>query len=157
MHSGTTRTQRGRDQRAGFTLVEFTVVITILVVLMSFAIPRFRDAVERARAGEALQFLSDVRVAQERFQAAVGQYAGDLSVLELTAPLPKNFSVGSLGVTKQGGKAASWSLTLTRVAQSSAYGPYTVTFTEGGYDARRSSLSMLPEICPIEETQLFLP
>jgi prepilin-type N-terminal cleavage/methylation domain-containing protein len=147
----------GRGAQAGFTLVEFAVVVAILVVVASFAIPRFRDAVERTRAGEAIQFLSDVRIAQERYQAALGRYAEDLSVLELTAPLPRNFKVGQIDVARKDGIPVAWSLTLTRNADTTAYGPYTVTFNERGYDARRSSLSMLPEISPIEETELFLP
>jgi prepilin-type N-terminal cleavage/methylation domain-containing protein len=141
----------------GFTLVEFAVVLAILVVLVSFSVPRFRAAVERTRAAQATQFLSDVRVAQERYQAAVGSYAREIGVLELTAPFPVHFDVGMFAVAGSPGAPQSWSLTLTRKAESTTYGPYTVTYTERGYDAQRSTLSALPEISPVEESELFRP
>ena len=44
------RSKRGQK---GFTLVELAIVIVIIGVLASFGVPRFRDAVERSKAGAA--------------------------------------------------------------------------------------------------------
>ena len=54
-------------KQGGFTLVELAVVIVIIGILAAFAVPRFRDAVERSKAGEAFNYLSAVRSAQERY------------------------------------------------------------------------------------------
>ena len=72
-----------RKNRSGFTLVELSVVIVIIGVLAAFAVPRFLVAVERSKAGEAFNYQSAVRSAQERYQARQGTYADDLAKLDI--------------------------------------------------------------------------
>lgn len=138
----------GRGQK-GFTLVELAIVIVIIGVLASFGVPRFRDAVERSKAGESLNYLSAIRTAEERYHAREGTYAADLADLDTTMPAPKYFTVGAVGAGVSGDLENSWTLTLTRVGASAGYGPYTVTFTESGYDGDASSIATLPSINPI--------
>ena len=60
---GAVLNKQGSKQR-GFTLVELAIVIVIIGVLASFGVPRFRDAVERSKAGESMNYLSAVRAAR---------------------------------------------------------------------------------------------
>jgi prepilin-type N-terminal cleavage/methylation domain-containing protein len=53
--------------RRGFTLLELIIVIIILAILASLAVPRFLVQTERARAAEALQHLSVIRGALDRY------------------------------------------------------------------------------------------
>ncbi len=140
---------RASKNERGFTLVELAIVIVIIGVLASFGVPRFRDAVERSKAGESMTYLSSVRAAQERYHAREGTYADDLTKLDISIPTPKYFTVGDIAPGTTGDLENSWTLTLTRQGASAGYGAYTVTFTEEGYDPTNSTINDLPQINPI--------
>ncbi len=133
----------------GFTLVEFAIVLVVIGLLASFGVPRFRDNLERAKAGESLNYLSAVRAAEQRYRAREGTFTTIRSDLDVAIALPKFFRVGAIVVGASDDIEDSWALTLTRVGASSAYGAYTVTFTESGYDAANSTLGNYPQISPI--------
>jgi prepilin-type N-terminal cleavage/methylation domain-containing protein len=138
-----------RKKQGGFTLVELAIVIVIIGVLASFGVPRFRDAVERSKAGEALNYLATIRAAEERYQARMGTYTANLADLDVTFPTPKYFAVGTIAAGDSGDIEDSWTLTLTRAGASAGYGAYTVVFTQEGYDAVNSTIEALPQINPI--------
>jgi hypothetical protein len=75
-----------------------------------------------------------------------GTYASDVSMLDIQSPTPKYFTMGSIAAagTSADSNAPtlqnSWSLTLTRTSPSGGYGPYTVTFTDQGYDTTGSTI-----------------
>ncbi len=140
---------RAKRGQKGFTLVELAIVIVIIGVLASFGVPRFRDAVERSKAGESLNYLSAIRAAQERYHAREGTYAADIADLDVSIPAPKYFSVGTVAAGSTDDIESSWTLTLTRVGASAGYGAYTVAFTELGFDPDNSTLNDLPQNNPI--------
>lgn len=142
-------TKQNRKKEAGFTLVELSVVIVIIGVLAAFAVPRFRNAVERSKAGEAFNYLSAVRSAQERHHSRQGTYAELLTKLDIKMSSPKYFGIGNIGAGVTGDLEDSWSLTLNRQGASAGYGAYTVTFTEDGWDATNSSIGQLDVINPM--------
>jgi prepilin-type N-terminal cleavage/methylation domain-containing protein len=140
---------RGHDpsRTGGFTLVELSVVIVLVSILASFAVPKFRSAVERSRAGEAFNYLSAVRAAQERYVGRQGIYAARVSFLDIKMPRPLYFTVGDgsddpeIGAGDTGDLQDSWALTLTRRGASAGYGAYTVIFGDDGFDAAASTIS----------------
>lgn len=132
----------------GFTLVELSVVIVIIGVLAAFAVPRFRNAVERSKAGEAFNYLSSVATAQERHHSRQGTYADILGKLDIKMSAPKYFAVAGVQPGTSGDLEDSWSLTLSRQGASAGYGAYTVSFTEEGYDSQNSTLDQHPDINP---------
>ena len=138
--------------RKGFTLVELAVVIVIIGVLAAFGVPRFLKSVERSKAAEAFSFLSAVRSSQERYLAQYGQYATDLTTLDIQYPTPAYFTVGTPAAGSTGQIQNSWTLTLTRTGASAGYGAYTVIFTDQGYDATNSGIQTLPDINPISNS-----
>jgi prepilin-type N-terminal cleavage/methylation domain-containing protein len=135
--------------RKGFTLVELAVVIVIIGVLAAFGVPRFLKSVERSKAAEAFQYLAAVRSAQERYIAKEGVYTTDLTQLDIVQATPKYFTVGTMSATQATDGTSSWTLTLNRIAGTSSYGSYTVTFTQDGYDTVNSSINAIPDINPL--------
>jgi type IV pilus assembly protein PilA len=135
--------------RKGFTLVELAVVIVIIGVLAAFGVPRFLKSVERSKCTESFAYLAAVRDAQERYISQQGVYADNVSKLDIMQAAPKYFSNPSaISTTGTGnGGDAGWTITLTRHADSSSYGGYTVTFTQDGFDSANSNMSS--EISPI--------
>ena len=52
---------------AGFTLMELLVVVLIIGVLTSVALPQYRSAMDRSKAAEAMQVLPAIFSARERW------------------------------------------------------------------------------------------
>jgi len=140
------------QSRKGFTLVELAVVIVIIGVLAAFGVPQFLKSVERSKAAEAFNYLSAVRSAQERYLAKEGVYTTAGTNLDITQVAPKYFEVGTISAGG-GVSTPSWELTLTRKAATSSYGPYTVRFTQEGFDTSTSDPSIMSsataDICPM--------
>ncbi len=63
------------DRRAGFTLLDVLIAVSIVAILASLALPSFRDAFQRGRRVDAMTSLLGVQVAQERWRANHTAYA----------------------------------------------------------------------------------
>jgi type IV pilus assembly protein PilE len=63
----------------GVTLVELLMVIVIIAILSSIAVPTYRSYVLRAQRTEATATLLRVQAAQEKFFAQNNIYAADLA------------------------------------------------------------------------------
>lgn len=76
------------NQKSGFTLLEIIIVIIIVGVLASLALPRFFSTVEFSRSTEALASMSSIRGSIERcYLAGGGVYTGcTLGVLDIANP-----------------------------------------------------------------------
>jgi type IV pilus assembly protein PilE len=92
----------------GFTLIEIIMVIIILGVLASWAVPRITQSQEVARLSEAVQILKSYRGAEERWLLDHGAYTADCTDLDVAAT-PSNFDVptcaanGVVSIQRTGG------------------------------------------------------
>ena len=66
----------------GFTLIELMIVVVIVGILSSFAIPRFMGTTNRAKQTEADPILREIYTLQERHRARTGTYAANIGDLE---------------------------------------------------------------------------
>ncbi len=118
-------------------LVELTIVVVILGVLATFAVPRFMSSVERTIASEAFNDLAQIESAQARHNAERGIYANDVDSLDISIDAPELFDVSNPSSSNWETK---WEMTLTRNGASSGYGRKTVVFDQDGYKTSSSTI-----------------
>ena len=82
-----------KHEQGGFTLLELLMVVIIIAILASIALPQYFRAVERSRASEAMQILGTIRGSEVRYKALSpgNVYTGTLDDLDVGIP-------GSTGV-----------------------------------------------------------
>lgn len=69
------------SRRSGFTLIEVLVVLAIMGVLMSLAVPRYYRGVERSKETVLRQNLFQVRESIDKYFADTGRYPAKLEEL----------------------------------------------------------------------------
>lgn len=125
------------SKKSGFSMVEVTIVMVVLGIIATFAVPRFMTSAEQTKASEAFTYLTKVERAQGRYHAEHGQYAEQANELDIEIDNPEFYTVGS--IVSSNWKTA-WELTLTRNRGSSGYRQYTVVFNQNGYSKTKSTI-----------------
>lgn len=64
----------GKTPPGGFTLIEIMLVLAVLGILLSLAMPSYRDFLTRTHRTDALGQLMLIATCQERVRAATGRY-----------------------------------------------------------------------------------
>jgi type IV pilus assembly protein PilE len=70
------------EHGSGFTLVELIIVVIVIGILASIALPRYARVTERGRTTEAKIILDLIRCAQIRYGAQFGVITTNLSLLD---------------------------------------------------------------------------
>lgn len=68
----------------GMTLVELLIVVAIVAILASAALPSWNSQVQKSRRTDARNTLIFVQVEQEKYRADNGSYASSMSALGLS-------------------------------------------------------------------------
>ena len=89
----------GPPRRRGFTLVEMLVALSLAALLLGLALPTLRGQELRAARLDAVEALTRLQAAQERYRSQHGLYAADLGAL-----------LGAQGTSAQGRYALSLAL-----------------------------------------------
>ncbi|HEX4870843.1 MAG TPA: type IV pilin protein [Nevskiaceae bacterium] len=66
--------------RRGFTLIELVVVIAVVGILASIAIPSYQNSVRKSRRQEAMATLVSLQLQQEKWRSNNSSYAASTSL-----------------------------------------------------------------------------
>jgi len=112
------------EKTKAFTILEILIVVVVLGVMASLAIPRYAGIVEKSRRNEAMHIFSVLKQAQEAYRIQCGTYASIGQLGELEAEVPTQDSTNTYfyvsdmavgGTADQG--VTGYSITLTRTAK----------------------------------------
>ena len=81
-----------RKRAAAFTIMELIVVVVIIGVLASIAIPSYRIQMLKMKNQEAIRVLMVLWEAEKDYYRENGAYTGDLNKLAVDIPTMKNFT-----------------------------------------------------------------
>jgi len=68
-------------KQSGYTLVELLIVVAILGILATVAIPAYHNYVNRSKQSDAIIGLKAAQMAQEQFFSENNRYAGTIGIL----------------------------------------------------------------------------
>ena len=100
----------------GFTLLELMIVVAVIIVLASIALPMYTEHVRKGKRSEALQALGDLQLRQERWRADNPSYATTFAQLagSATAANSYNAALKYYNVSVSAGAATTYGLLATR-------------------------------------------
>lgn len=113
----------------GFSLIELMVVVAIIGVLASIALPAYEDYVTRAKISEATTELSQGRVRMEQFFQDNRTYAGgpcptntSSFTFACATPAPELFTITATG--KSSAKMTGFAYTIDQANARTSAGPW---------------------------------
>ena len=116
----------------GFTLIEMLVVVLIIGILASVALPQYQRAVEESRLSEALMTAQSIVAAQDRtLDAFPNEDVGNRTALDISLNGGDWNAAGNVYSTP----SFRYTLTNTEVAAQRTSGPYRYTLRFGNQNA----------------------
>ena len=112
-----------RDHARGFTLIEILIVVAILGILTSIALPAYQNSVLRSGRAEAKGELMTVASDQERFFSSSNTYSTDATPLITSDTTKRTTENGLYTITVAAG--ATGSIATSFVATATAVGDQT--------------------------------
>ena len=104
-----------RHSDGGFTLIELLIVVVIIGILASVAIPKFKNSKERAIISQMRSDLRNMVTAQESYISdALTYYNGPIPSVALAYGPSANVAITLSGVTNTGWAAVASSTSTTR-------------------------------------------
>ena len=83
-------------RRRGFSLIELLIVVSIILILITIAVPKFTHAQMYTRETAAIQAIKAIHTAEVQYQSQYGRYAASLTELGPPASGAPNTSAADL-------------------------------------------------------------
>jgi type IV pilus assembly protein PilE len=126
----------------GFNLVELVIVLALVAILVTLALPSWQDALRKSRRSDGMQAITTIHLAQERWRVNNTTYA---SLAQLGVANPYVSSDAHYSLTVSGTSATGYTITAAPQGDQAndSCGNFVLTFnagvitkTAGGDDAR---------------------
>ncbi|MDP1529374.1 MAG: prepilin-type N-terminal cleavage/methylation domain-containing protein [Rhodoferax sp.] len=75
------------NKQRGFTLIELLIALVIAGILISIAVPNYREYVERTRRTTAIKDIAEISMALERYRTMADTFPDSLNDLNIPLPL----------------------------------------------------------------------
>lgn len=124
-------------KKAGFSLVELTIVVVILGVLATFAVPRFQSSVEKTKVASMYANFAQIEGLFARKLATDGTYMGPSWDMQLNPWFPEGFRYAGL---RSSNWETKWEVTVYRDGPSSGFGRYKIVWDEKGFNKSKSTV-----------------
>ena len=86
----------GPSRRRGLSLIELLIVVSIILILITIAVPKFTHAQMYTRETAAIQAIKAIHTAEVQYQSQFGRYAASLTELGPPASGAPNASAADL-------------------------------------------------------------
>ncbi len=119
------------QNKSGFTLLEIIIVVIIVGVLASLALPKFFSTVEYSRAQEALGAIATVRGGLERYYVSRGNTYVSATTANIDTGDPLNGQPNAhFGITVGSTTINTYTITATRNTLDGGTAGHTIVLTQ---------------------------
>lgn len=125
--------------RSGFTMLELLMVVIIIGILATLALPQYMSFIEKARATEAINTMGAIRTAENLAKLELGSYTADATNLSISFPTAGSATYWTYGLS--GASDTGFVVTATRTSKKVAAGIAGQTITLTWNDATGESWS----------------
>ena len=109
--------------KRGFTLLEMLIVVIIIGILASIAMPQYFRTLEKSRSAEAVTNTGAIRMALDRYWYQESAVTTDLDLLDIDNPNDITNKLYTYAITDDGTDASTrkYTVTATRTVGATTY------------------------------------